>query len=134
MATKLGTSSRLITTNLCMVGNPLTSIKNSLEHCCNALIKCPHSYGPKKIFTLKDTVGGREGVWPPNSGHHLVSSQQICAWLEILLFLHKNYLEHCCNALIKCPHSYGPKKIFTLKDTVGGREGVWPPKSGHHLV
>ena len=48
MATKLWTSSRLITTNLCMVENPLVSIKNSLEHRYNALIKCPHSYGPKK--------------------------------------------------------------------------------------
>ena len=87
---KLWTSSRLITTNLCMVGNPLVSIKNSLEHCCNAIIKCPPSYGPKKIFTLKDRVGGREGVWPPNSGHHLVSSQQICAWLKILSFPSKS--------------------------------------------
>ena len=106
MATKLWTSSRLITTNLCMVENPLVSIKIYLEHCCNALIKCPHSFWPKKIFTLKDTVAGREGVWPPNSGHHLVSSQQICTWLEILLLLSKTLLsipsEQCAVSVCVC--------------------------------
>ena len=127
MATKLWTSSRLITTNLCMVENPHVSIKITLEHHCNALLKCHRSFWPQNIFTLKETVGRREGVWPPNHGHHLVSSQQICAWLEILLLLSKTLWS---TAVMH----YGPKKIFTLKDTVGGREWVWPPSSGHHLV
>ena len=44
MATKLGTSSRLITTNLCMVGNPLTSIKNSFEHPFRKVYACVFGY------------------------------------------------------------------------------------------
>ena len=131
MATKLWTPSRLITTNLCMVENPLVSIKIFLELCCNALLKCPHSFWPQNIFTLKDTVGGREGVWPPNSSCLITTN--LCMVKNPLVSI-KITLEHRCNALLKCPHSFWPQNIFTLKDTVGGREGVWPPNSGHHLV
>ena len=69
MATKLWTSSRLITTNLCMVGNPLTSIKNSFEHpfrtvCC----ECMHVFVGMCVFACLCCVcmfvwwegGGRE--------------------------------------------------------------------------
>ena len=45
MATKLWTSSRLITTNMCMVGNVLISSKNYLEHCCNAIKPDPTHFG-----------------------------------------------------------------------------------------
>ena len=45
-------------------------------------------------------------MWPPNSGHHLVSSQQICAWLEILLLLSKTLLsipsEQCAVSVCIC--------------------------------
>ena len=104
MATKLWTSSRLITTNLGMVGNALISSKASLEHCCNALKHVPTHFGHiANMFTFKDSVGGSEGVWLPNSGHHVVSSRQIWAWLEMLMYYRKNSFEHYSNALIMSP-------------------------------
>ena len=131
VATKLWTSSRLITMNLCMVGNDLISSKNYLEHCCNTSLTT--HMDQRKSSRSRTQLEVRRGCGHQTldiiSSHHNESVQ-----VGNALISSKNYLEHRCNALIKCPHSFWPQNICTLKDSVGGKKGVWPPNSGHHLV